>query len=132
MTSHDPRYGSEVRRRMAALRGAGTLPEGIDVCTGLAGDREQGAEVRLQFRVAAGRVVDARFLAFGCPHFLATASWLTDRLRDQGPAELEAWDWREAASALEVPAAKYGRLLTLQDAVRSAARNWPGATRSTV
>ena len=130
--SDDPRYGNEVRRRMASLPGAGKLQHGIDVCTGRAGDREQGAEVRLQLRVAAGRVVDARFLAFGCPHFLAAASWLTDRLRDQGPAELEAWDWREAASVLEVPAAKYGRLLTLQDAVRAAARNWPGATRSTV
>ena len=59
-------------------------------------------------------------------------SRLTDRLRGAGPAQLEAWDWREAAAALEVPAAKYGRLLTLQDAVRAAARNWPGATRSTV
>jgi len=132
VTSDDPRYGSEVTRRMAALSGAGTWPDGNDVVTVRAGDREQGAEVRLQFRVAAGRVVEARFQAFGCPHFLAAASWLTDRLRDAGPADLEAWDWREAATALEVPAAKYGRLLTLQDAVRAAARNWPGAPRSTV
>ena len=132
MTDDDPRYGSEVRLRMATLPGAGSLPAGRDVVTGCAGDREQGAEVRLQLRVADGRVADARFQAFGCPHFLAAASWLTDRLRGAGPAQLEAWDWREAAAALEVPAAKYGRLLTLQDAVRAAARNWPGANRSTV
>ena len=132
MTDDDPRYGAEVRHRMAMLSGAGSLPAGGDVVTVCAGDREQGAEVRLQFRVADGRVEDARFQAFGCPHFLAAASWLTDRLRGAGPAQLEAWDWREAAAALEVPAAKYGRLLTLQDAVRAAARNWPGAIRSTV
>ena len=132
MTDDDPRYGAEVRRRMAALSGAGSLPEGGDVVTACAGDREQGAEVRLQFHVADGRVVDARFQAFGCPHFLAAASWLTDRLRGAGAAQCEVWDWREAAAALEVPAAKYARLLTLQDAVRAAARNWPGAIRSTV
>ena len=117
---------------MATLSGAGSLPAGSDVVTGSAGDREQGAEVRLQFRVADGRVVAACFQAFGCPHFLATASWLTDRLLGVGREELEAWDWREAAAVLEVPAGKYGRLLTLQDAVRAAARNWAGLGRSTV
>lgn len=132
MTDDDRRYGSEVRLRMRTLSGAGSLPAGSDVVTACAGNREQGAEVRLQLRVADGRVADACFQAFGCPHFLAAASWLTDRLRGAGPAQLEAWDWREAAAALEVPAAKYGRLLTLQDVVRAAARNWPGATRSTV
>jgi len=132
VTDDDRRYGSEVRLRMGTLSGAGSLPAGNDVVTACAGDREQGAEVRLQLRVADGRVADARFQAFGCPHFLAAASWLTDRLRGAGPVQLEAWDWREAAAALEVPAAKYGRLLTLQDAVRAAARNWPGSTGSTV
>jgi NifU-like protein involved in Fe-S cluster formation len=117
---------------MATLPGAGSLPAGNDVVAACAGDREQGAEVRLQFRVADGRVADARFQAFGCPHFLAAASWLTDRLRGADLAALEAWDWRDAAAALEVPPAKFGRLLTLQDAVRNAARNWRGATPSTV
>jgi hypothetical protein len=47
-------------------------------------------------------------------------------------ASLAAWDWQEAARALEVPPAKFGRLLMLQDAVRAAARNWPGEAGSTV
>lgn len=117
---------------MATFPGAGVLPAADDIVAARAGDREQGAEVCLQFRVADGRVADACFQAFGCPHFLAAASWLTDRVRGAGPTEVGAWDWREVATALEVPAAKYGRLLTLQDAVRAAVRNWPGATRSTV
>jgi nitrogen fixation protein NifU and related proteins len=128
----DPRYGAEVRQRMAQLSGAGTLAPGLDVAAGHAGHREQGAEVALQCRVAAGKVVEARFRAFGCPHFLAAASWLTDRLRGAGRDELGNWDWREAAEALEVPPAKFGRLLTLQDAVRAVAGNWPGGAASTV
>jgi NifU-like protein involved in Fe-S cluster formation len=128
----DPRYGAEVRRRMRTLAGAGDLPAGPGVVCGVAGDAEQGARVRFEFRVEGGRVLEARFRAFGCPHFMACASWLTDSLRGAERADLEAWDWREAAEVLQVPPAKFGRLLTLQDAVREAARNWPGAPESTV
>jgi hypothetical protein len=46
--------------------------------------------------------------------------------------QLGAWDWQDAAAALEVPPAKFGRLLTLQDAVREAARNWASEAGSTV
>jgi len=130
--SEDPRYSAEVRRRMRTLAGAGDLPGGPGVVRGVAGDAEQGARVRLELQVEGGKVREARFRAFGCPHFVAAASWLTDRLRGAGRADLEAWDWREAAESLEVPPAKFGRLLTLQDAVRDAARNWPGAAQSTV
>jgi NifU-like protein involved in Fe-S cluster formation len=117
---------------MRTLAGAGDLPAGPGLFCADAGDAEQGARVRFEFRVEGGRVLDVRFRAFGCPHFIASASWLTDRLRGAAREDLEAWDWREAAEALEVPPAKIGRLLTLQDAVHEAARNWPGAAQSTV
>lgn len=132
MTVDDPRYGAEVRRRMASLAGAGDLPPGPGVVTAGAGDLEQGAEVLLMGRIEQQRLAELRFRAYGCPHFLAAASWLTGRLRGADRAALEGWDWREAADALEVPPAKFGRLLTLQDAVRGLARNWPGAHESTV
>jgi nitrogen fixation protein NifU and related proteins len=117
---------------MTALPGAGNLPPGDDVVRATAGDREQGAEVVLEVRVADGRAQQLRFRAFGCPHFLAAASWLSERLQDSVRAEFADWDWREAAKALEVPAAKYGRLLVLQDAVRAVAGNWPVDGQSTV
>ena len=130
--SADPRYSDEVLRRLRETPGAGDLPDGPAVARGRAGEREQGAEVVFAFSVEDGRIVEARFLAFGCPHFLAVASWLTERLRGGERADLLAWDWREAADAMTVPPAKYGRLLTLQDAIRDAARNWPGRTQSRV
>jgi nitrogen fixation protein NifU and related proteins len=130
--SHDPRYAPEVRRRMRELPGAGGLPAGPGIVRGTAGDAEQGAQVCFELRLEEGRVRDARFRAFGCPHFIASASWLTERLTGAARRDLEAWDWSEAAEALDVPPAKFGRLLTLQDAVRDAARNWPGTPGSTV
>jgi cysteine desulfurase len=128
----DARYSPEVYRRLGSLDGAGRLASSAHKVTGKAGDREQGTEVELEFAIAAGRVTEAAFLAFGCPHLLAAASWLTERARGMDRASLAAWDWQEAARALEVPPAKFGRLLTLQDAVRAAARNWPGEAGSTV
>jgi NifU-like protein involved in Fe-S cluster formation len=117
---------------MATLQGAGDLPPGAGVIVARAGDREQGAEVVLQARIADGRLAELRFRAFGCPQLLAAASWLTDRLRGLDRAAVADWDWREAATALEVPPAKFGRLLVLQDAVHGLARNWPGDGQSTV
>lgn len=117
---------------MAALPGAGRLAAAPGVVTGRAGDRELGAQFEIDVRVEAGRMAEVRFRTFGCPHCIAAASWLTDRLRSGRRGDLEQWDWREAAEALEVPPAKYGRLLTLQDAVRDVARNWPGAPQSRV
>lgn len=128
----DPRYNAEVLRRLRETPGAGEAAPGVPVACGRAGDREQGIDVCLQFEVEAGRVRRGHFLAFGCPHVIAVASWLTEHARGQSRQQLEAWDWREAAGTLEVPPAKFGRLLTIQDAVRAAARNWPAGAGSTV
>jgi NifU-like protein involved in Fe-S cluster formation len=130
--SNDPRYSAEVCRRVRELPGAAPLAEGGRIARGSAGDVEQGARVEFEFQVEAGRVSRGCFRAFGCPHVVAAASWVTERLRGAGRDRLAAWDWREAAGALEVPPAKFGRLLTVQDAIREAARNWPLDPGSTV
>jgi cysteine desulfurase len=127
----DSRYSDEVRRRLRELPHWGLPAAGATVHVGQAGDLEQGAEVRLALCVVDGRVGEARFEAYGCPHLLAATSWLAEAVRGRQPDELLAWDWREAAAALQVPPAKYGRLLTLQDALRGAVRNCtvgPGST----
>ncbi len=128
----DPRYSEEVQRRLGELPGAGSAGARYGNLAGVAGDAEQGAAVELELDVRGDRVEGARFLAFGCPELLAAASWLTERVKSCSRQELENWDWREAAEALGVPPHKYGRMLTLQDALRDALRNWPGQDASTV
>lgn len=127
----DPRYSDEVLRRLRELPGAGDVAEPGRI-EGSAGSQEQGGAVQISLGVRRGRVEVARFRAFGCPHLIAAASWLTERLPGAGRDDLLAWDWQEAARALDVPPAKFGRLLTLQDALRKAAGNWPGESQSTV
>jgi len=108
------------------------LPAGVDTVTGQAGNREHGAEVEVTLRFEQDRIAEAHFRAFGCPHLLAAASWSMERLKGLRVSEAGGWGWEEVARELQVPAAKFGRLITLQDAIRAAVRNWPGATRSTV
>ena len=126
MMQADPRYGAEVLRRFRDLPGAGDLAgDGPGVIAARADSSDDGAHVLLSLRTGRGVVVEARFRAYGCPYFIAAASWLTERLIGATRGEVAGWDWREAADTLEIPPSRFGRLITLQDAVRAAAVAWP-------
>ena len=128
----DPRYGAEVLRRFRELPGAGEGLGDEGVIRARADAADDGACVVLSLRTARGVVVEARFRAYGCPYFIAAASWLTERLRGASRHEVAEWDWREAADALEIPPSRFGRLITLQDAARAAAAAWPGEIAAAV
>jgi NifU-like protein involved in Fe-S cluster formation len=123
--SGDPRYHPEVARRVRELPGAALEPLTAANCIGAAGSEAQGMRVELWLRVGDSRVQAAAFRAYGCPHVIASCSWLAERLVGRDREEVAGWDWREVQQALDVPPQKFGRLLTIQDAVRAAARNWP-------
>jgi NifU-like protein involved in Fe-S cluster formation len=78
----------------------------------------------LSARVAGDRIEAVRFEAYGCPHCIAAGSWLTERLVGLSKAELRQWTWRAADDALRFPPEKRGRLLILEDAVRSLSEAW--------
>jgi NifU-like protein involved in Fe-S cluster formation len=76
--------------------------------------------VQFDVRVAARRCLDARFLAFGCPHTIAAAAWVAEQasgsaLRAALPEPAAALAQRFAA-----PVEKLGRLLIVEDAWRAA------------
>jgi len=119
-----PEYSALVTEHFEAPHNVGAFAPAPDVIEGRAGRREHGAEFRLSARVDGGKIVAARFEAYGCPHCVAAGSWLTTRLVGLDPERLAAWSWRDAAQALEVPTAKRGRLLILEDAVRALSEDW--------
>lgn len=116
-------YSPEVRRRFTEAPGAGALDASLPgrVC-GEAEDRSLNVWVRFELQVADGRVADARFQAYGCPHTIAAASWAAEWIRGRGTDALSALDVRGLVERLEVPTEKTGKVLRVEDALAACRR----------
>ncbi|MFO1427288.1 MAG: iron-sulfur cluster assembly scaffold protein [Steroidobacteraceae bacterium] len=102
-------------------RGGAPEPGESGWVRGEAGSEREGTRVVLHLRIdAGGTVTDARFQAFGCPHTLAVAAWLSAQLPGRPVAGLQAGTPGEWAQVLAVPVEKLGRLLRLEDALQAA------------
>ncbi len=117
-----PDYSDLVVEHFHRPRNVGDLPDGAGIRRTHAGNRTAGAEVSFSVRIAGDAVAEVRFQAFGCPHFLAAASLVTERLKGLPVAALGQWRAGEIGRDLVVPVEKRGRLLILEDAVRAAAQ----------
>jgi NifU-like protein involved in Fe-S cluster formation len=120
----EPEYSAAVVDHFRSPRNAGHLQAGESVIKGVAGSVTQGTMFGLSARVAGDRIEAVRFEAYGCPHCIAAGSWLSERLVGLTEAELRQWSWRGADEALKFPAEKRGRLLILEDAVKSLSEAW--------
>jgi nitrogen fixation NifU-like protein len=109
-------YSSLVREHFERPRLAGRL-SGPGVRLASAGSTERGVWVEFSVRIAEGRVADARFRAYGCPHTIAAASWVAQHLVGQPLAEAAEIDPLELGERLEAPAEKLGNLLVVEDAL---------------
>lgn len=125
MPTADLSYSGLVRELFSQPQHAGSLPEAPGVSTGEAGSIERGAWIRFHLRIESGRVTDARFRAYGCPHTLAAAEWVCRHIVGQSVTEASAAPLQGAAEwarVLEAPAEKLGRLLIVEDALRACLR----------
>jgi NifU-like protein involved in Fe-S cluster formation len=111
-------YSSLVREHFERPRLAGRLT-GPGVRLGSAGSTERGVWVEFSVRIAEGRVADARFRAYGCPHTIAAASWVAQHLVGQPLAQAPEIDPLALGERLEAPAEKLGNLLVVEDALRA-------------
>jgi hypothetical protein len=120
----DDPLGREVRRLFAALAHAGEPaaagPAGATVrlACGEAGREQHGARVCFTLQLDGRRLVGVRYRAYGCPYTLAACEWLAQRLESGCPDPIGGpTDW---ALELQIPPAKLGRLLVVEDALRAA------------
>lgn len=116
-----PVYSALVIEHFDHPRNVGRLAPAEDVIEASAGRKEQGTVFCISARVSAERIEAVGIQTYGCPHCIAAASWLSERLVGANPTRLLNWSWREAEKALDVPPEKRGRLLLLEDAVRQLA-----------
>lgn len=123
-------YSPLVRELFEHPPAAGVLADdGGRVVRGEAGAPASGAWVRLHLRIDRGRVTDARFQAYGCPHTLAAAAWLAAQLPGRNIESPFPEGASGLAAILDVPSPKLGRLLIVEDALRDAVARWrePGS-----
>ncbi len=115
-------YSDRVRRLFADPPHAGALPPGPGR-TLLAGAMalERGAWLEVAARVVEGVVADARFRAWGCPHFIAACELAVAGLPGRALSEAGRVEAAALARELDVPAGKLGRLLVIEDALRDLA-----------
>jgi NifU-like protein involved in Fe-S cluster formation len=122
-------YSSEVRRRFdSAVRES--CASGADrLVTGEAEDCTLNLWVRFQLEIAEGTVAKAWFEVFGCPHAIAAASWVADWIEGRPVAAIRELNIHEAARELEIPVAKMGKLIRIEDAVMACVETARGADK---
>ena len=111
--SSDP-YNAMVREYFADPQHAGDL-EGAAM--GYFSD--QGMHVRLAATVSGERITSMRFRAWGCPHVIAAAEAICRQYEGRPVAALEEFTSDHIMQDLAVPIEKTGRILVLEDTVRS-------------
>jgi NifU-like protein involved in Fe-S cluster formation len=109
----DP-YNKTVREYFADPQHAGDLP---DAPTGYFED--QGIRLRFCAETRKDRVETMRFAAWGCPHVIAAAEAVCRYFEGSAIAELDKFPSAQIITDLAVPVEKTGRILVVEDTVRS-------------
>jgi len=80
---------------------------------------DQGVRLQLFAELEADRIGALRFRAWGCPHLIAAAEAFCAGFEGRPLADLDSFTAAELMQSLPVPVEKTGRILVIEDAVRS-------------
>jgi len=115
--SADP-YSPAVRAYFSATAHAGDLDGAATVTLA-----EQGVRLRLAATFDSGKIQALRFRAWACPHVIAGCESFCSDFEGKPLASLAEFQAADIMSKLSVPVEKTGRILVLEDAVRSLGRS---------
>ena len=111
-------YSATVRGLFADLEHAGDF-EGAT----LARIDDQGVRIQLAAGHENGLLRTLRFRAWGCPHLLAACEAFCAEYEGRPASDLGDFTVTEILRNLSIPVEKTGRILVLEDAVRSLGRS---------
>ena len=114
--SADP-YSPAVRKLFGDPRHAGHVGDGTAVLLD-----DQGLRIALSAAVSGNRIRELRFKAWACPHVIAAAEAFCEDYEGRTAADLLEFSANDLMQSLSVPVEKSGRILVLEDAVRSLGR----------
>ena len=120
--SEDP-YSPLVREYFARPAHAGVLDDGVAVAVD-----SQGVRLELSGAVRGGQIRRLRFKAWGCPHLIAACECFCARYEGEPVQSLEGFLATDIMQILPVPVEKTGRILVLEDAVRSLGQRFGGTS----
>ena len=110
----DDPYSERVRALFASGAHAGRVDGGLEAYI-----EDQGVRVELTAGIDGSTIERLRFRAWGCPHLLAAAEAFCAEFEGRPLCELDSFGAVEVMQTLPVPREKMGRILVLEDAVRS-------------
>lgn len=111
-------YSDRVRQLFANPVHAGELADAQQIRVD-----DQGVRIVLAARCDAGILEALRFHAWGCPHVLAATEAFCSDYEGRPCADLLDFRAADLMQTLPVPTEKLGRILVLEDAVRSLGQN---------
>ena len=114
----DP-YSARVRAYFAAPAHAGELENGHSMLMD-----EPDVRLKMSAAVERGTVNAMRFRAWACPHTIAVAEAVCEALEGRPVTDLLEFSARDLMEELSVPVEKTGRILVVEDAVRSLGRKF--------
>jgi NifU-like protein involved in Fe-S cluster formation len=114
--SSDP-YSPVVRDYFSKAPHAGDLADAVTVEIA-----EQGVRLRLAATEEDGRIRALRFRAWGCPHVIAACECFCVEYEGRPVQSFSGFQASDIMRILSVPVEKTGRILVLEDAVRSLGR----------
>jgi NifU-like protein involved in Fe-S cluster formation len=115
--SLDP-YSPLVRELFAHPAHAGTLTDAVSSTA----DAE-GIRLQLSAKCDKGRIRELRYRAYGCPHLIAACELFCSTFEGRPTTELGSIRATDIMRKLSVPVEKTGRILVLEDAIRSLERS---------
>lgn len=117
--SFDP-YSAETRRYFANPVHAGDLQgDYTESAVEQRAESAGGARLQLAAGLRGGLIAECRFRACGCPHTIAAAEWWCGKMEGQPAAAIAQFDVADCMRQLAVPVEKTGRILLLEDTIRS-------------
>jgi len=111
--SSDP-YSARVRELFDAPVHAGCLDNALSTQI-----EDQGVRLRLTAELTGGDIRALRFQAWGCPHVIAAAEMFCESYEGRAASDLLEFSASDLMQSLSVPVEKTGRILVIEDAVRS-------------
>lgn len=114
-------YSPQIWERFRRPRYAGILDGAGTVC-GESRTPASKAVLRLEMKVAEGRIREARFLALGCPSTIATADWLCEWLEHRTLEDAMTLNVTTLAEALALTPVRRHCAVLAEDALRAALR----------